>query len=406
MIDLSPAPARAADRAVAPGRHAPDTSPTSDSGRQEDAPSHADEGVARGMREDIVATSSEGAVSPLQRVGDNSPYRTPETAGSGTPDGALIVLPPGVLALLDEPAADPLDDAAAEFAAASKSAATRRAYLSGLRDFEAWCRLDSSSPLPATPRTVSRYVTHLAGLGRTVSTIDQRVAAIAYIHRLDGRDSPTTSEQVRAVLAGIRNTKGRRPTKKKALTADLVAQVVKKIPSDLVGLRDRALILLCFGAALRRSELVGLDVGQLEAHRRGLLVRLGKTKTDQTGQGRTVAILTGKLKVPDAVAAWIAAAAITSGPVFRGIDRGRLSSRPLSAVQFIRVLKARCAAVGIDPDMIGGHSPRRGWATSAGDAGADLRRTAGHMRHAKLETTMGYMEDGDLFRENAGRGFM
>ena len=232
MIDLPPAPARAADRAVAPGRHAPDTSPTPDSGRPEDVPSHAEEGVAQGEREDIDETQSEGAVSPLQRVIGNCPYRTPETAGSGTPDGALIVLPPGVLALLDEPAADPLDDAAAEFAAASKSAATRRAYLSGLRDFEAWCRLDSSSALPATPRTVSRYVTHLAGLGRTVSTIDQRVAAIAYIHRLDGRDSPTTSEQVRAVLAGIRNTKGRRPTKKKALTADLVAQVVKKIPTS------------------------------------------------------------------------------------------------------------------------------------------------------------------------------
>ncbi len=365
-------------------------------------PSNVPAGAGEGAR----ANASAGSVFPLQRMSDNSPYRTPETAGSGAPDGALIVIPAGILAPLDEPAPDPLDDAAAGFAAASKSAATRRAYLSGLRDFEAWCRLDGSSALPATPRTVARYVTHLAGLGRTVSTIDQRVAAIAYLHRLDGRDSPTTSEQVRAVLTGIRNTKGRRPTKKKALTADLMAQVVKKIPTDLVGLRDRALILLCFGAALRRSELVGLDVGQLEVHRRGLLVRLGKTKTDQTGQGRTVAVLTGKLKVPDAVAAWLAAAGITEGPVFRGIDRGRLSSRPLSAVQFIRILKARCAAVGLDPDLIGGHSPRRGWATSAGDAGADLRRTAGHMRHAKLETTMGYMEDGDLFRENAGKGFM
>ena len=406
MIDLPPAPARAADRAVAPGRHAPDTSLTSDSGRREDAPSDEDEEVARGADEDIVVPPSEGAISPLQRVGDNCPYRSPETVAPGTPGDALIVRPAEVLALLDEPAADPLDDAAAAFAAAAKSAATRRAYLSGLRDFEAWCRLDSSSALPATPRTVARYATHLAGLGRTVSTIDQRVAAIAFAHRLAGHDAPTTTEEVRAVLAGIRNTMGRRPAKKKALTADLVAQVVKKIPTDLVGLRDRALILLCFGAALRRSELVGLDVGQLEAHRRGLLVRLGKTKTDQTGQGRTVAVLTSKLKVPDAVAAWIAAASITEGPVFRGIDRGRLSSRPLSANQFIRILKARCAAVGLDPDLIGGHSPRRGWATSAGDAGADLRRTAGHMRHAKLETTMGYMEDGDLFRENAGRGFM
>lgn len=397
-----------APSAGAPGRPVVPISPgvRSGLGRPDDLSNH--DGVSAGLNGDdhSVSEPSEGPISPLQRLSDNRPYRTPETADPGAPDGAIIVLPPGALALLDEPAADPLDDAAAAFAAASKATATRRAYLSGLRDFEAWCRLDSSSALPAAPRTVARYVTFLAGLGRSVSTIDQRVAAIAFAHRLAGHDTPTASETVRTVLAGIRNTKGRRPTKKKALTADLVAQVVKKIPSDLVGLRDRALILLCFGAALRRSELVGLDVDQLEAHRRGLLVRLGRTKTDQTGQGRTVAVLGGKLKVPDAVAAWLAAASITEGPVFRGIDRGRLASRALSAVQFTRILKARCAAVGIDPALIGGHSPRRGWATSAGDAGADLRRTAGHMRHAKLETTLGYMEDGDLFRENAGRGFM
>ncbi len=70
------------------------------------------------------------------------------------------------------------------------------------------------------------------------------------------------------------------------------------------------------------------------------------------------------------------------------------------------MLKERCAAVGLDPDLIGGHSPRRGFATSAGDVGADLRHTARHMRHAKLETTLGYMEDGDLFRESAGKGFL
>ncbi len=159
-------------------------------------PSNVPTGAGEGAR----SNAPTGGVFPLQRMSDNPPYRTPETVGSGAPDGALIVIPAGILAPLDEPAPDPLDDAAAGFAAASKSAATRRAYLSGLRDFEAWCRLDSSSPLPATPRTVARYVTHLAGLGRTVSTIDQRVAAIAYLHRLDGRDSPTTSEQIRAVL--------------------------------------------------------------------------------------------------------------------------------------------------------------------------------------------------------------
>lgn len=362
--------------------------------------------VPTGAGEGASANAPAEAFSPRDRLHSNCPYRAADPPGSSDAAEVVIVHPAGVPASVGAPAPDPLDDAVAGFAAASRSAATRTAYLSGLRDFAAWCTLDGSAALPATPRTVARYITHLAGLGRTVSTVDQRAAAIAYAHRLAGHDAPTATEEVRSVLAGIRNTLGRRPSKKKALTADLLAQVVKKIPTDMVGLRDRAMILLAFGAALRRSELVALDVADLEQHRRGLLVRLGKTKTDQTGQGRSVAVLSGKLKVPEAVAAWLAASGIDAGPVFRGLDRGQLAPDRLTGGQFARILKARCAALGIDPASIGGHSLRRGFATSAGDMGADLRRTAGHMRHTKLETTMGYMEDGDLFRENAGKGFM
>ncbi len=318
-------------------------------------------------------------------------------------DQALIVRPVG---LPSGPAPDHLDDAAAGFASAAKSDATRRAYASAWTDFSTWCGEQGVEPAPAEARTVARYLAHLAGLGRTISTIDQRAAAIACAHRTLGLESPTSREEVRAVLTGIRNTIGRRPEKKQALTSDLVVKVIRKIKLDLPGLRDRAMILLCFGAALRRSELVALDVDQLEFHRKGLLLRLGRTKTDQAGEGRTVAIPDGKLKIPDAIEAWIKGAGITSGPIFRGCDRGKLAPSRLTDGQFARMLKTRCAAAGLNPDAIGGHSPRRGFATTAGDVGADLRLTANHMRHAKLETTMGYMEDGDLFRNNAGKGFL
>ena len=304
------------------------------------------------------------------------------------------------------PPRDLLDDAAAGFAAAAKSMATRRAYASDWRDFIGWCAGEGVAPVPAASRTLVRYFTHLAGLGRAVSTIDRRAAAVACAHRTFGHDAPTLREEVRAVLTGIRNTIGQRADKKQALTADLVAKVVRKIGPDLAGLRDRALILLCFGAALRRSELVALDVADLERHRRGLLVRLGRTKTDQAGKGRTVAVPNGRLKVPDAVWAWLEAAGIQDGAVFRGCDRSKLAPTRLTAGQFARMLKARCAAAGLNPKAIGGHSPRRGFATTAGDEGADLRLTAQHMRHAKLETTLGYMEDGELFRTSAGKGFL
>lgn len=302
---------------------------------------------------------------------------------------------------------DALDDQAASFAAASKADTTRRSYSSDWRDFRTWAEAQAFATLPADPYAVGRYLAHLAGLGRSVATIDRRAAAIASVHRAAGHDSPTGREEVRLILAGIRNRLGRPPKKKRALTVDLVAQVVRKIRGqDLVAVRDRAMILLCFGAALRRSELVGLDVEDLEQHRRGLMVRLRRSKTDQTGEGRSIAVLDGKLKIPAAVAAWLVASGITSGPAFRGCDRGRLSAERLSGGQFARILKARCAAAGLDPDEFGGHSPRRGFATTAGDEGADLRLTAKHMRHVKLETTAGYMEDGDLFRKNAGKDFL
>ena len=319
-------------------------------------------------------------------------------------DNALV--PPSAGALVPY-VADELDQAAARFAAASKSSATRRAYSADWRDFTGWCvelRLDA---LPASGRTVGRYLTHLAGLGRSVSTIDRRAAAIASVHRASGHDSPTAREEVRQILQGIRNSLGRRRKKKKALTVDLVSQVIRKIRGqELVSVRDRALILLCFGAALRRSELVALDVADLERHRRGLMIRLRRSKTDQSGEGHSVAVLDGKLKIPAAVEAWLKVSNIAEGAVFRGCDRGRLAATRLTAGQFARILKARCALAGLDPTEIGGHSPRRGFATTAGDEGADLRLTANHMRHAKLETTAGYIEDGDLFRKNAGVGFL
>lgn len=313
---------------------------------------------------------------------------------------------PAVESGLLAPAVSAALEAADAFARASKSAATRRAYAADWRDFTAWCEGARLPSLPAEPATVAAYLGQLATRGARCATIDRRAAAIAYVHRAFDHDTPTGSERVRAVLQGIRKTLGRRPDKKAALTVDLVVKVVRRIKGDLVGLRDRALILVCFAAALRRSELVALDVADVEQHRRGIVVRIRHSKTDQTGQGQTVAIPHGKLKVGEAVEAWRTSAGITEGPLFRGVDRGKVAAARLSDRQFARVLKARCAAAGLDPDRFGGHSPRSGFATSAGELGADLRKTADHLRHVKLETTRGYIQDGELFQGHAGSKFL
>lgn len=320
------------------------------------------------------------------------------------PDHDLIV-PAGEVVTVDH-RRDDLDEAVDAFSASAKSAATRRAYRSDARHYIAWCAGQGVEPVPADPRTVARYVTDLAGAGRSVSTIDRRIAAIASLHRSRGYDTPTAREEVRTVLAGIRNTLGRPPRKKKALTDDLVVKVLRKIGTDLIDARDRAMIALAFGAALRRSELVGLDVGDLEFHTRGLVVTVRRSKTDQTGKGKRKGVLDGKLKVPDAVRAWLDASGIVDGPVFRGCDRGKVLDTRFDGGSFARIVKRRVEAAGLDPALFSGHSCRSGFATSADEHGADLRATSLQMGHAKLDTTMGYMQTSDLFRKNAGRGFV
>jgi site-specific recombinase XerD len=313
-----------------------------------------------------------------------------------------------------ERAADALDLAALELARASKSPATLRAYQFDFADFSGWLQ-DQQLEHPADARDVARYLAAQVQAGLKASTIERRCAAIGFHYRARGEDNPCAKEVVRAVLAGMKRTIGVKPDKKKALTVDLLKKVVQKIRGDDVkALRDKAMILICFGAALRRSELVGLDVDDITFKRRGLVLQLGRTKTDQSGKGKQLAIPDGKLKIPAAVRAYMTAAGIMDddrvimdGPLFRAILKGdRVTDRRIDTESFVRMLKRRCEAAGLDARKFSGHSPRRGFATTAGDEGADLRRTADAMRHKKLETTLGYMEEGNLLDEAVGKLFL
>jgi integrase len=168
------------------------------------------------------------------------------------------------------------------------------AYASDWRDFVAWCADHEQIDLPAAPATVAAYLGALASAGTKVSTVRRRCAAIGDVHRRAGHDNPAAHAGVKATLAGIARTLGSAPTKKTALTADLLAKALRKVPEDLAGLRDRALILIGFAAALRRSELVALDVADIARHPKGLAVTVRRSKTDQAGVGYTKAIPHGR----------------------------------------------------------------------------------------------------------------
>jgi site-specific recombinase XerD len=185
--------------------------------------------------------------------------------------------------------APPSLEQALAFAQRSKAESTLRGYRSDWREFCAWCEAQRLTPLPATASAVAAYIAACASWLK-VGSIERRLNAIAEAHKATGCESPTAAGIVRATLKGIRRTLGTAPAQKApTLTEDIVAMVASA-DSGIIGLRDRALMLLGFAGAFRRSELVALDVADLEFNRDGLTATLRRSKTDQEGAGRKVGI--------------------------------------------------------------------------------------------------------------------
>ena len=307
------------------------------------------------------------------------------------------------------PAVPAADLAAAKaYARADKSKATRRAYAGDYAAFCAWCADRGVAALPATAETVAAFLAAEAGRGVKPSTIGRRVAAILYAHKLAGHEFPTNAEPVKATMRGIRRSVGTAPARKAPATADKICAMAANMPDGLIGLRDRALLLLGFAGAFRRSELVALNVADIQECEAGLRVRISRSKTDQEAQGVTIGIVPGAVACPvQAVKAWIEAAAITDGPVFRSIAKGeRVSSVRLSDKSVADIVKRHVSRLGLDPAAFGGHSLRAGFLTSAAAKGASIFKMMDTSRHKSVDTLRGYVRDAELFRDHAGIGLL
>jgi site-specific recombinase XerD len=309
-----------------------------------------------------------------------------------------------------EPAAsDPLARAK-DYAAAEKSPATRRAYQSDFNHFRSWCARSGVTPLPASVGTVAAYLAFQADAGLKASTITRRCAAIAYAHRLAGHEPPTNAEPVKAVSRGIRRTIGTAVERKAPATARAIQGMLRKIPDTPAGLRDRALLLIGFSAALRRSELVALNLADIETVPEGIIVHVRRAKTDQEGQGAEIAIPRGtRLKPLEALAAWLALRpdASPQSPLFVSVGKGgRISPDRLSDRAVALVVKRWAGAAKLDPALFAGHSLRAGFITSALDAGADMFKVMDVSRHKRIETLRIYDRRAKAFKNHAGKGFL
>jgi site-specific recombinase XerD len=299
-------------------------------------------------------------------------------------------------------------DATMAYAEAEKAPATRRAYATDWHDFAAWCGARGATAMPAHQGIVAAYLSAMADEGRRASTIGRRAAAIGYHHKIAGHEPPTSSEGVKAVLRGIRRTIGSAKQGKAPATADLLMQMVALCPDNMIGRRDRALLCLGFAGAFRRSELCALEVEDLVEVPDGLRIQIRRSKGDQEGQGQEVAIPRGyKLRPVEAVQTWLAAAEISSGPVFRAVGRGgRVSRKALADDSAARVVKRCAKRVGLDDGAYSGHSLRSGFLTSAAETGASIWKLSEVSRHKSLDTLRGYVRRVDLFKEHAGAAFL
>jgi site-specific recombinase XerD len=299
--------------------------------------------------------------------------------------------------------------AAKDFALAEKSDATRKAYASDMTSFRLWCIAQGTDALPASIATTAAYLADLAGQRYKVSTIDRAAAAIAYAHRLAGMNPPTAAEPVKAVLRGIRRRTGTAVERKAPATARALTSMLKRIDdTTLKGKRDRALLLLGFAAALRRSELVALQVSDIERADAGLFIHIRKSKTDQTGEGHVVPVPRGsKLRPVEALESWLEAAGIDDGPLFRPIRKGgHLQVEALTAHAVALIVKERAKAARLDPEMFSGHSLRAGFVTSALEGGADVLKVMDITRHTSVQTLKGYDRRAKAFINHAGKGFL
>jgi site-specific recombinase XerD len=262
--------------------------------------------------------------------------------------------------------------------------------------------------MPARPEVVELYLVTLAKSGAKVATIEQRRAAIGYLHRIAGQDNPCKTDNVIEAMKGIRRSKKDRPVPKEHLSPDALAQIVATLPDDLRGLRDRALLLIGLAGAFRRSELVAVHVEHVTIRRDDgrdvMSIDVPESKTTQEGEPlyKTIPALPDKRVCPIAAyRAWMNAAGIQSGHVFRPIDRwGNLRAGGMDGQEVARIVKRVAAAAGYTESELkryAGHSLRSGYVTAATQAGAndsDIMEQTGHQTSATLRR----------YRQLAGKG--
>lgn len=350
------------------------------------------------------------------------------------------------------------------YAEKSIATSTRRYYETDLKRYEDWCVRMGVPSDPILPELVSLYITELAETKimkrhytdpakknfvtvevhqYKISSLRRFVASLSRAHyeRGGGRrlgEHPT----IAAVMAGLARDRQEKPDKRKPLVRDDVATLIDAMdhshwPAGVLAARDTLMVLIGFATALRRENVAQLKAGDITLHSKGLHITVGKTKTDQEGQGATLGVPFGKIPVTCVPCAWYRWASIMAAesvqermalvlampadperwehvchrpfpqlpsgtPVFPRVSKGgNIRFESVSGTALYGRIKLRTEQAGLDPDLFGFHSLRSGFVTQARSEGASYREVRRQTLHATDSSVDGYDRDFNPLTDNA-----
>ena len=297
-------------------------------------------------------------------------------------------------------------DAAQALSRHAAAPATLRAYKADWTHYAAWCAAAGFTPVPAAPATVGAYLASLAET-HAPTTVRRRLSAIGKAHRFNDLPWNPAHRDIQGPLQGLLRTHGRPVQKAAALTLPMLRQLVGTCDRGARGRRDRALLLIGFAAALRRSELAGLCVEDVGLAANGLRLRIARGKTDQEGQGQEIGLPRGRHVETCPTRAfedWQEIAKRKAGPLFRKISTaGRIGDAALhpDAVRQILAYRVGLAGLAVDGfERLSAHALRVGFITEAYGKGVRDEDIMRHTRHRDLRTMRGYVQRAGLVDES------
>ena len=278
----------------------------------------------------------------------------------------------------------------------SKAKNTLRAYKADYKDFDIFCSKNNFQSMPADPKILSLYLTHLSKNSK-FSTLKRRLASISSIHRIKGHYIDIKHPIIIENLLGIKRNKGIKQTSKKPLLINEIKLIIDVINNSNIKLlrriRDKALILLGFSGGFRRSELVNLEYEDLDFVSEGVKIFIKRSKTDQSGEGMTKALPyfpTATYCPVENLKTWLTQSNIENGKIFNISDKS-----------VAIIIKKYANLAGLDARKYAGHSLRSGFATSTAERGAEERSIMAMTGHKSNQMVRRYIQEANLFKNNA-----